>query len=80
MNGYNKIMEKLWLIITISITLLVTFMGIKEGFATWWFYYFFALMTFGTYTLRKFMRKRMEKHMAYLNEEANKVGNNNQTN
>lgn len=80
MNGYNKIMEKLWLIITISIALLVTFMGIKEGFGTWWFYYIFALMTFGTYTLRRFMRKRMEKHMAYLNEQANKEGNNSQTN
>jgi predicted permease len=71
MNGYNKIMEKLWLIVTITIAILVTFMGFKEGFNKWWFYYFFALMTFGTYSIRKFMRKRMEKHLEELNRQAN---------
>lgn len=73
-------MEKFWLAITITIAVIVTFMGIKEGFATWWFYYFFALMTFGTFSLRRFMRKRMEKHMNYLNEQANKDPKNSQTN
>ena len=73
-------MEKFWLAITITITLIVTFMGFKEGFATWWFYYFFALMTFGTFSLRRFMRRRMEKHMNFLNEQANKDPNNKQVN
>ena len=71
MNGYNKIMEKLWLIVTITIAILITFMGFKEGFGKWWFYYFFALMTFGTYSIRKFMRKRMEKHLVELHRQAN---------
>ena len=55
-------MERFWLVVTIAIILIVTFMGIKEGFDTWAMNYIFAAITTGTYFLRRFMRKRMERN------------------
>ncbi len=54
-------MELFWLFVTISIVLVVTFMGIKEGFETWYLNYIFAAMTGGTFLMRRYMRRRMER-------------------
>lgn len=57
-------MEIFWLVVTIGIVLFVTFMGIKEGFSTWYINYLFAVMSGVTFLMRRFMRKRMEKNEA----------------
>ncbi len=71
MKGYNKFMETFWLIVTILIIISVTILSFKDGFRNWAMYYVVALMTFGTFSLRRWMRKRMEKHQAYLHQQAN---------
>jgi len=57
-------MEKFWLVLTILIILVVTFMGIKEGFDAWLMNYLFAFIAGATYFMRRFMRKRFEKNQA----------------
>lgn len=69
MKTYNRIMELFWLSTGIIILLLVTFMCLKENFSSWAIYYVFALMAFGTYFMRRFMRKRMEKHQEFLKNQ-----------
>lgn len=64
MNKYVLFMERFWLGATILIILVVTFMGIKEGFDTWLMNYLFAFISGATYLMRRFMRKRMEKNQA----------------
>ena len=60
-------MELFWLSMGIIIIILVTIMCLKENFSSWAVYYIFGLMALGTYLMRRFMRKRMEKHQAFLN-------------
>ena len=69
MKLYNRIMELFWLVIGIIIIIMVTVMCLKESFSSWAVYYAFAFMALGTYFLRRYMRKRMEKHQAYLNNQ-----------
>jgi hypothetical protein len=69
MKGYNRVMEIFWLSIGILIVLVVTFMGFKEGFDSWGAYYLFGIMALGTFLLRRYMRKRMEKHLKWLEAE-----------
>lgn len=69
MKTYNRIMELFWLSMGIVIIVLVTFMCFKEGFDSWAIYYVFALMSLGTYFMRRFMRKRMEKHQEFLKNQ-----------
>lgn len=69
MKGYNRIMELFWLSMGILIVLVVTVMGFIEGFKHWYLNYIFSAFAFGTYLLRRFMRKRMEQHQAFLNGE-----------
>jgi uncharacterized protein YneF (UPF0154 family) len=44
-------------------------MGFKEGFDSWGAYYLFGIMALGTFLLRRYMRKRMEKHLKWLEAE-----------
>lgn len=67
MKIYNRIMELFWLSMGIIIIIMVTIMCLKESFSSWAVYYAFAFMALGTYFMRRFMRKRMEKHQAFLN-------------
>jgi positive regulator of sigma E activity len=69
MKTYNRIMELFWLSIGVIITILVTVMCLKENFSSLAVYYAFAFMALGTYLLRRYMRKRMEKHQAFLNNQ-----------
>lgn len=64
-------MELFWLSTGIIIVLLVTIMCFKEGFSNWSIYYLFAFMALGTYFMRRFMRRRMEKHEAFLKNQKN---------
>lgn len=72
MNTYNKVMQYFWLATTIVLLITITYMGIKEGFNRWSFYYIFAGLTFAVFLLRSFMMKRMKKHQEYLEKESNK--------
>jgi hypothetical protein len=62
-------MEYFWLSMGIAIFLLVTTMCFKENFTSWSVYYLFSLASFLFFFFRRFMRKRMEKHQAYLDEQ-----------
>lgn len=72
MKLYNRIMELFWLAVGIIIVIMVTVMCLKESFSSWAVYYAFAFMALGTYFLRRYMRKRMEKHQAFLNNQKQK--------
>lgn len=63
MHIYNKIMLNFWLITAILLFLVVTYMGFTEGFKKWAFYYVFALLALFAYLTRKWMMRRMEKHI-----------------
>jgi cell division protein FtsW (lipid II flippase) len=69
MKTYNKIMLYFWLGMSILITTIVTFMGFKEGFDRWYFYYVFSLLALLAFITRKWMMKRMEKHVEWMEQE-----------
>lgn len=73
MKAYNRIMEMFWLAMGVVILIVVTYQCIAEGFGSWGAYYAFAAMALLTFGMRRFMRKRMEKHMKYLEEETEKT-------
>lgn len=72
MNFYNKIMLYFWLAAAILIFIVITYLSITEGFKKWSFYYVFAFLAFLAFITRKWMMKRMEKHLQFL-EEQNKA-------
>lgn len=74
MGTYNKIMLYFWLGMSILITVVVTFMGFKEGFDRWYFYYIFSGLAFFAFITRRWMMKRMEKHVNWMEEEKRKNG------
>jgi len=69
MNTYNKIMLKFWLLVSIILPIVITYFVITEGFNKWGAYYVLAFFAFLTYIVRRYMLKRMEKHLAFLEEE-----------
>ncbi len=71
MNKYNKFMLYLWLAVSIGSTLIVTYKGITEGFERWYSYYVLSGISFFMYIIRRWMMKRMEKHMEYLKNNIN---------
>lgn len=66
MQTYNKIMLKVWLLLFIIITVYVTFKGFTEGFDRWASNYIFSGILLMIFLFKRFMMKRYEKHMAYL--------------
>lgn len=69
MNFYNKIMLYFWLFTAILIFIVITYLSITEGFKKWAFYYVFALLAFLAFITRRWMMKRMEKHLNFLEEQ-----------
>lgn len=59
----------LWLGIAVIITGFVTFKCFTEGFNRWGFMYVFAILALLMYLMKRFMIKRYEKHMKYLEEQ-----------
>lgn len=72
MKGYNKFMVYLWLVIAIVLTVFITFKSISEGFNRWGAMYVFAVLAFIIYLLRRFMTKRVEKHLKSMEEQGKK--------
>jgi SNF family Na+-dependent transporter len=71
MNKYNKFMLYLWLTVAIASAIIVTFKGISEGFERWYSYYVISGISFFMYIVRRWMIKRMEKHLEYLKNNSN---------
>lgn len=69
MNFYNKIMLYFWLMAAILIFIVITYLSITEGFKKWAFYYVFAFLAFLAFFTRRWMMKRMEKHLQFLEEQ-----------
>jgi hypothetical protein len=71
MQLYNKIMLFFWLFIGVLIFVIVTYMGFteKSGFKIWAYYYLFSGLSFLMYFVRRWMMKRMEKHLKYMAEK-----------
>lgn len=61
-----------WLLLSIASAVVVTFMGFKEGFNRWTFYYSISISALLMFFAKRWMMKRFEKHMEYLkNQEKN---------
>lgn len=71
MGTYNKLMLKFWLVVTIILPLVITYFVITEGFKKWGSYYILAVFTLFMYLVRRWMMKRMEKHLEFLEQQKN---------
>ena len=71
MNKYNTFMLYLWLVVSIGSVIVITVMGIREGFERWYSYYIISLLSFFMYFVRRWMMKRMAKHLEYLKNNPN---------
>lgn len=59
-----------WLAIGFLLLVVVSYLCITDGFGRWGTYYIFVLLCFIMYFMRKWMMKRYEKHMKFLEEQA----------
>ena len=71
MERYNQIMLYFWLLVGTFALIAVTYFGINEGFDKWAYYYVFAVLAFLMFFMRRYMMRRMKKHMEFLNEKEN---------
>jgi hypothetical protein len=69
METYNKIMLYFWLLAAVLTALIVTIMGFVEGFDRWSLYYVFAGMAALMYFFKRWMMRRMQQHLAYLEKQ-----------
>jgi hypothetical protein len=61
-----------WLFAATVIFLVTSYMSITEGIKKWGFYYIFVLTALMMFFFKRWMVKRMEKHLDYLAEEHQK--------
>lgn len=59
-----------WLLTAIVLFVVVTYMGITEGFGKWGFYYVFVLIALFAFITRRWMMRRMEKQLKHMEEES----------
>lgn len=69
MNTYNKIMLYFWLFAALMIFLFTTYMCYTDGWKKWVFYYVFVVTSLSMYFFKKWMMRRMEKHVEYMNKK-----------
>jgi predicted Co/Zn/Cd cation transporter (cation efflux family) len=62
-----------WLAASILTTIIVTIMGFVEGFDRWSLYYVFAGMSTLMYLFKRWMMKRMQRHMEYLEQQKESI-------
>ncbi|MFM7467156.1 MAG: hypothetical protein ACKO2O_04555 [Crocinitomicaceae bacterium] len=65
-------MRYFWLTAAILIFIVVTAMGIIDGFSKWVFYYLFVITSLGMYFLKTWMMKRFVNHQAFLEKKKQK--------
>jgi len=68
MDLYNKVMLYFWLMLAIVSAAITTYMGITEGFDRWLYYYAVPVVAILMFLFKRWMVKRVKKHMEYLNE------------
>lgn len=69
MKVYNKVMLYFWLLMAIALFIVVSYMALTEGFKKWGFYYIFAFLALFAYVTRRWMMKRMERHVEYMKQK-----------
>lgn len=62
-------MQYFWLLAGLGIAGYVTYMCITDGAKKWAYYYVFAALALIMFLLRRFMMKRMQRHLEYLEEK-----------
>lgn len=72
MKTYNKLMLYFWLLMAAFLFIVVTYMALTEGFRKWAFYYVFAGIALLMFIVRRWMIKRMDKHLQYMEEQKQK--------
>jgi uncharacterized membrane protein SirB2 len=75
MEIYNRIMTYIWLVAGIAIFLITTFMSLTDDVRKWGFYYLFSVISFGMFFMKRWMVRRMQKHIAYMEEQKSKDAN-----
>lgn len=70
MKTYNKIMELFWLAMGGVTALIVIYLIITEGWSKNQMYLIFPGICFMMFFARRFMRRRMEKHLKWMEENA----------
>lgn len=71
MHTYNKIMLYFWLVAAVVIFIFISYMSYSDGIKKWGFYYVFVFTSLGMFFFKRWMMKRMERHLKFL-EEKNK--------
>lgn len=69
MQLYNKIMLYFWLVVGIVSLIVVSFNCITVGVDKWGFYFSMPLVAFLMFFFKRWMMKRMEKHMKFLESQ-----------
>lgn len=59
----------MWLVITVVLVVFITYKVITEGFNRWGLMYIFAVVAFLAFLMRRYMSRRVEKHMNFLEEQ-----------
>ena len=69
MERYNQIMLYFWLLVGVFALVAVTYLGSVEGFSKWAYYYIFAGLAFLMFFMRRYMMRRMKRHIEFLEEQ-----------
>ncbi len=69
MRIYNQIMLYFWLLAAVVIFIVITYLSITEGFKKWGYYYIFSVLAIFAFLVRRWMMKRMEKHVQFMEEQ-----------
>jgi flagellar biosynthesis protein FliQ len=73
MQLYNKIMLYFWLVVGIVSLIIVSFNSITIGIEKWGMYFSMPIIAFLMFFFKRWMMKRMEKHMKFLeSQQSNK--------
>jgi hypothetical protein len=75
MQVYNKIMLYFWLLVGIVTLILVSYNCFTQGFEKWSFYFSMPIIAFLMFFFKKWMMRRMEKHVNYLSSQKQKQSN-----
>ncbi len=69
MERYNQIMLYFWLVVGVLALIVVTYFGSVEGFGKWSYYYIFPGLCLLMFLMRRYMMRRMQRHIEYMEEQ-----------
>lgn len=73
MELYNKIMLYFWLVLAIGSAAAITYFGLNDGFNRWYYYYVIPVVAVVMFFFKRWMVRRMKRHLEYLNEKNKKA-------